>query len=1037
MQQGFDAVNEAAEDVAESSQELENELEDAAESIEDVGEESRKSGSKVEKFGSYMDKASENAADLKSELSKLGGVAKSAFSGVSKFAGSIVSTTLKGIAATGTAAAGLIGYGINYNSDIEQYQTSFEVMTGSAEKAYQTIERLKKMGAETPFELSDLAEATQLLINYGFTADDAIDQMSMLGDISQGNKDKMLRIATAYGQMSSAGKVLLEDVKQMIEAGFNPLQEISETTGESMESLYQRISSGEITVEEITASIKRSTSEGGKYFQSMEKQSKTASGQISTLKDNFSQLAGTISKDASSALSNEFLPMLNKTVEGLKTAFESGGFDALAKSFGTAIANLVKIGADKLPGMINIGSDIIKNIIQGIEENSDSIFDSFLDVLVQVPDFLVDNLGSLLEVGGLFIDKIAGGIIENADSLADSAVSMIMMFIDFIKDNAPKIIEAAKAIIIAFADAVEEQIPSLAPFASIVKMLAENLEAVAVIGIEAVKAVAGFKVLRSLTGTVTNFAKAVKAAKDGIGIFKTAIGLLGGPVSAAIGVIGGLITAITTYKKVQETEFETAVSKITESVRKQNDELKNTIDSYNEMKEEAQKAADADLAMIGHTEDLWEELQTLVDQNGKVKDGYEDRVDYILGELSSATGIEISLVDGVIQKYDELKTSIEEVIDKQKAQALMNAYQPLYEEALIEEAEGDQKIHAYKNTIRESQGGLNQTTQQLINDLIPLANSTVSGAAGYQEIIDELKSNGISQENFGFLSESLGSAFPQAEVKGWLNSIDEANAGIAMLQDQTKETTYQIDLMQQAGALMSQGKYDEAYQLLETWNDVNEQVIQNSESTDEQVKQAYVDKMQTAIDDIDRYSGESRQKKAEEAIQTANETFNEMRKNGIEVDEKMIQDLKKQFEGIDGVDTSQFDAFWMSWSLTTGEKTVADFCQEFGQKGEIGMAEAGGVIGSSLKTTVDPYIDEIVSRIQGIRISLQESLAEVGNLFNPGSTTNNTDNSTHNTTYNTTIHSTPSSSIASTSSRLNSYSKRINGGKGGGQNNSV
>lgn len=106
--------------------------------------------------------------------------------------------------------------GVQFNAQIEQYTTSFEVMTGSAEKATEVVEKLKKIGAETPFELPQLAEVTQLLMNYGFTADEAIDRMNMLGDISQGNADKMNRIAMAYGQMSSAGKVQLEDIKQMI-----------------------------------------------------------------------------------------------------------------------------------------------------------------------------------------------------------------------------------------------------------------------------------------------------------------------------------------------------------------------------------------------------------------------------------------------------------------------------------------------------------------------------------------------------------------------------------------------------------------------------------------------------------------------------------------------------------------------------------------------------------------------------------------------------------------------------------------------------
>ena len=157
-------------------------------------------------------------------------------------------TVLAGaVAGVATAMGAATVAGIKYNASIESYQTSFEVMTGSADKAAQVIERLKKVGAETPFELPQLADTTQLLMNYGFTADEAMDSMMMLGDISQGSADKMSRIAMAYGQMSSAGKVSLEDVKQMIEAGFNPLQEISESTGESMSSLYDRISKGTIS----------------------------------------------------------------------------------------------------------------------------------------------------------------------------------------------------------------------------------------------------------------------------------------------------------------------------------------------------------------------------------------------------------------------------------------------------------------------------------------------------------------------------------------------------------------------------------------------------------------------------------------------------------------------------------------------------------------------------------------------------------------------------------------------------------------------
>lgn len=260
---------------------------------------------------------------LKSIDDKLRGIQKSAIVGL-------------GAIGSGFLAAGFAG--AKFNSEIETYQTSFEVMTGSAEKAKDVVSQLKKIGAETPFELSDLAQTTQLLMNYGFTADEAIDRMQMLGDISQGNAEKMNRISTAYGQMSSAGKVNLEDIKQMIEAGFNPLQEISESTGESMESLYDRISKGTISVDEITSSMQRSTSEGGKYYQSMEKQSKTLNGMLSTLSDTVKGKLGEAFSFVNDGI-KEILPNIISFIENLDVEKVIKGLTILVGVLGAVLVS--------------------------------------------------------------------------------------------------------------------------------------------------------------------------------------------------------------------------------------------------------------------------------------------------------------------------------------------------------------------------------------------------------------------------------------------------------------------------------------------------------------------------------------------------------------------------------------------------------------------------------------------------------------------------------------------------------------------------
>ena len=289
--------------------------------------------------------------------------------------------------------------GLTYNAQVEQYEAAFTTMLGSAEKASSLMEELKAKAASTPFELTDLTEATQLLLNYGFTADEVVDKMSMLGDIAQGNSEKMQRVATAYGQMSSAGKVTLEDVKQMIEAGFNPLQEIAESTGESMASLYDRISEGTVSVDEITAAMERATSEGGKYYKSMETQSKTLNGQLSTLKDNTNAFLGALTEGFNEVAKNDILPELNKELEELTRSATSGKLKPSIDKLTTAFRDLAKKA-------INVVSDAIPKLIDGFAWFVDN-----LDVIIGLVETAVAaflTFKTLSTISGPIKDLIAG-----------------------------------------------------------------------------------------------------------------------------------------------------------------------------------------------------------------------------------------------------------------------------------------------------------------------------------------------------------------------------------------------------------------------------------------------------------------------------------------------------------------------------------------------------------------------------------------------------------------------------------------------------
>ena len=203
--------------------------------------------------------------------------------------------------------------GVDYNASMESYLTNFKVMLGNEELAAAKISELRKMAASTPFALSDLTEGTQILLQFGIAADDTTDVLKQLGDISLGNADKLQTLVRAYGKMSSAHKVTLENVNMMIDAGFNPLNQICDATGESMSDLYKRISDGRVSFEELQYAVQAATSEGGQFYNGMLEASQTFSGRMSTLKDNVAALTGELTSGLFAAL-GDLVVKLNDVV---------------------------------------------------------------------------------------------------------------------------------------------------------------------------------------------------------------------------------------------------------------------------------------------------------------------------------------------------------------------------------------------------------------------------------------------------------------------------------------------------------------------------------------------------------------------------------------------------------------------------------------------------------------------------------------------------------------------------------------------------
>lgn len=209
--------------------------------------------------------------------------------------------------------AEVVKSGVDYNATMESYLTNFKVMLGSEEAAAAKLSEIRKMAASTPFTLDDLTSGTQTLLQFGIAADDTTGVLQRLGDISLGNAEKLQTLTRAYGKMSSAQKVTLENVNMMIDAGFNPLNQICDATGESMSDLYKRISDGKVSFSELEAAVEAATSQGGQFYNGMLEASQTFSGRMSTLKDNVSALTGELTSGLFAAL-GDLVVKLNEVV---------------------------------------------------------------------------------------------------------------------------------------------------------------------------------------------------------------------------------------------------------------------------------------------------------------------------------------------------------------------------------------------------------------------------------------------------------------------------------------------------------------------------------------------------------------------------------------------------------------------------------------------------------------------------------------------------------------------------------------------------
>lgn len=245
----------------------------------------------------------------------------------------------------GLSAAGAGFAGMSFSRDVirdfmdlEAAIADFGVLAGDKGIGKALIDDFRTLAKETPLVLSSINNAARTLLSFGVDSNKLGDALRRLGDVSGGNAERFERLALVYGQVTAAQRLQGQDLLQFVNAGWNPLLEITKQSGESMMDIRKRMEEGAVSINEVEQALIAATSAGGRFEGRMVEMAKTVRGQMDILKGDFSQFRTSIGET--------FAPLISMGIgvggAGLKgLQMRQGAFEGIRSRISGGILSLL------------------------------------------------------------------------------------------------------------------------------------------------------------------------------------------------------------------------------------------------------------------------------------------------------------------------------------------------------------------------------------------------------------------------------------------------------------------------------------------------------------------------------------------------------------------------------------------------------------------------------------------------------------------------------------------------------------------------